>query len=59
MNMSDIPEMSPYLRLKVAQEVFKKAPSSLSPEERRASRRLSCARCRLNSASSRRPKRPT
>ena len=34
MNMSDIPEMSPYLRLKVAQEVFKKAPSSLSPEEK-------------------------
>lgn len=34
MNMSDIPGLSPYLKLKVAQEAFKKAPSSLAPEEK-------------------------
>ncbi len=34
MNRSDIPEASPYLRLKVAHEIFRKAPSSLAPEEK-------------------------
>ncbi len=33
MNLSDIPEVPPYLRLKVAQEMFRKAPASLEPEE--------------------------
>ena len=33
MDLSDIPEVPPYLRLKVAQEMFRKVPASLGPEE--------------------------